>query len=116
MDTSARIAYIVRIFGKAQPIGATDAGICLRVKRTADYIKREDAIRKLRKIRRFSPFFLNKTLDEIIDSLERYDDEKRRQTCGKCISLTIRDDGVYYCNLYKCAKPWDGYCEKWRER
>ena len=72
----------------------------------------DETIKELKKIKRFSPFFLSKRLDGIIENLE----ELSKRKCGKCRRLTIRDDGVYYCNLYKCAKPWDGFCEKWRER
>ena len=71
-----------------------------------------DAIRKLRKIRRFSPFFLNKTIDEIIKDIE----DGTPVPCYKCGSSKVGDDGVLWCRLYRCAKPWDGYCEKGKVR
>lgn len=71
----------------------------------------EEAVRKLKRIRKFSPFFLDKELDGIIASLEQ-----TNGICGHCKYLTIQDDGVNWCRLYKCAKPWDGFCEKWEKR
>ena len=66
------------------------------------------AIKELKKIRRYSPFFLNKKLDEIIEELER----NEPIICGHCKQIQMQDDGVLWCRLYKIAKPWDGYCEK----
>ena len=70
----------------------------------------EEAVRRLKKIRRFAPFFLDKELDEVIATLESI------TTCGHCKYLTVQDDGVNYCRLYKTAKPWDGFCEKGEKR
>ena len=100
----------VNLFGAIVTIGTTATIIVLTEK--GKTMRIDETIKELKKIKRFSPFFLNKRLDGIIDNLEQLS----KQKCGKCRSLTVRDDGVYYCNLYKCAKPWDGYCEKWRER
>jgi hypothetical protein len=72
----------------------------------------DDAIKKLHKLKRFSPFFMEKQFDEVIRILE----ESKPVTCGHCEKLKVQDDSVFYCELYKCAKPWDGYCEKGRER
>lgn len=76
----------------------------------------EEAVRKLKRIRKFSPFFLDKELDGIIASLEKTHNDLQDAICGHCKYLTIQDDGVNWCRLYKCAKPWDGYCEKWEKR
>jgi len=70
----------------------------------------EEAVRRLKKIRRFAPFFLDKELDEVTALLESI------TTCGHCKYLTVQDDGVNYCRLYKTAKPWDGFCEKGEKR
>lgn len=75
-----------------------------------------EAVKKLKKIRRFSPFFVERELDEIIKHLEWINTDLQDAICGHCKYLTIQDDGVNYCRLYKCAKPWDGYCEKWETR
>ena len=70
----------------------------------------EEAVRRLKKIRRFAPFFLDKELDGVIATLDSI------TTCGHCKYLTVQDDGVNYCRLYKTAKPWDGFCEKGEKR
>ena len=70
----------------------------------------DEAVRRLKKIRRFAPFFLDKELDEVIATLESI------TTCGHCKYLIVQDDGVNYCKLYKTAKPWDGFCEKGEKR
>lgn len=70
----------------------------------------EELTKRMRKIRKFAPFFLDKELDEVIEILEAF------VTCGHCRYLTIQDDGVNWCRLYKSAKPWDGFCEKGEKR
>lgn len=70
----------------------------------------EELTKRMRKIRKFAPFFLDKELDEVIEILEDF------TICGHCRYLTIQDDGVNWCRLYKSAKPWDGFCEKGEKR
>ena len=70
----------------------------------------EEMTNRMRKIRRFAPFFLDKELDAVIATLEGI------TTCGHCKYLTVKDDGVNYCRMYKSAKPWDGFCEKGEKR
>ena len=72
----------------------------------------EEAIRELKRIKKFAPFFMEWKIDYIITLIKNAEPT----TCGHCKYLTVQDDGVNYCRLYKTAKPWDGFCEKGEKR
>ena len=62
--------------------------------------------------KKFAPFFMEWKIDYIITLIKN----SEPVTCGHCKHLTVQDDGVNYCRLYKTAKPWDGFCEKGEKR
>lgn len=72
----------------------------------------DEALKELKKIKRFSPFFLDKRIGEVIKAIEN----AQPINCGHCKYLTEVEGGVFYCWLYNIAKPWEGFCEKGEER
>ena len=73
----------------------------------------DKAIKTLKKIDRFSPFFVSRDLKEVIESLEK----AKPTICGHCKYMKyLEKENVFYCGFYDRAKPWDGYCEKGEPR